>query len=455
VFGVVETPPQAMIFASLFAATTAVLLSETAVALEQDIVGDVAFDDLCDNVGAEACHLHLMQLRAARGKTAAPINFNFNGEGAEMEKTVQSSEVNSDMHWPNWPQTGEWPVEVPWKFKVDTPVKILLWTAWGFLTDKSAHATPNCEFYGAGAINYKMGVIPDPHYDISSYDVIIFHMSNLAYEFPKYYTMPAQKPKGQIWVAACGEPYNRPQTGIDCHLMNDTKVMKDFDALSTFSTTSDFPAIQDPLVESAMRLPIPDFTSRGPELATIVFSDCHSSTRNAWVAEIMNSFKAKGHENALLSYGVCMNNAKEPSCVGAEQGGFPGKWVNRCASRPFKLVPENIEEAWYVTEKIWDALAEGSIPVYWGAAEVKLWLPAGSFLYAGDFPSVDALVERMLTFTEADFDAAYRWKTQPVSKWPGWQKAWKLSHYTLVPRLCEAAAHAKLNGGELLTPDKE
>jgi len=366
--------------------------------------------------------------------------------------------MSSHEHWPSWPAESAWPQEIPWDFQVDTPIKMLLWTDWGFLTDKSTVGLPNCEFHGSGKMQYDMGIISDINYDTSDYDVVIFHMSNLHYQYPEYYKIPPHKPQGQVWIAACGEPFNRPATGIDCSLFNDTTVMKHFDYTSSFSLGSDFPAIQDPIIESVMRLDIPDFASRGPELATMVFSDCGGGGREEWAKKLLKSFEDKGRGDALLSYGQCMHNAKEPTCDGDQEVGFPGnykRWINRCGSRPFKFVMENMQEPWYVTEKIWDALAEGAIPVYWGASEVKRWMPEGSYLDVGDFQSTDALVDRMLAFTEADFAAAYAWKTQPASQWEGWMKAWRLSHYTLVPRLCEAAAKGKQSGGKWPTPDKE
>lgn len=476
-----------MISSRVVAATTATLLLSPIVASWPEIVDALVLDDVCGKTGDDACHLQLMQLRAARevrekgpagkmpvdsldSRARAKVSYGHSDVGQDEHDDVYDDSHNeehiskdenletqglgfsSHEHFPDWPlAAGEFPADIPWDFEIDQPIKILLWTDWGFLTSKSTYNTPNCEFMGNGQVTYDTGVIPDPNYDISDVDVIIFHMSNLGYKYPEYYTLPANKPEGQLWIAACGEPYNRPDTEIDCRLLNDTKTMERFDATSTFSLTSDFPAIQDPIVEKMMRMEIPDFASRGPELATMVFSDCLGKTRNAWAEKVIAAFAAKGQD--LLSYGGCYHTATETKCENEKHS--YNRWINRCSSRPFKIVPENIVEPWYVTEKVWDALAEGAIPVYWGAPEVKLWVPEGSIIYADDFPSLDALVDKLISFSAADFAAAYAWKSKPASEWTGWHKAWRLSHYTLIPRLCEAASKAKSNGGKLLTPDKE
>jgi len=499
-----------MVSTYLFVATSATFVSASTVLSGADVAGAPVFDEFWEESTDAACHLQFMQLRAARevpgkkalgkGQTIERLDGRAVGGGSDTQSDVaevkrkdrdeeredekeggnehevldareqkhedveendgEESEagglaMSSHEHWPTWPcDEGEsaWPKDIAWDFQVGTPIKMLLWTGWGFLTDRSTAGLPNCKFE---KVPYTMGIPSDLNYDTSDYDVVIFHMSNLHFQYPEYYKLPQHKPEGQVWIAACGEPFKRTTTDIDCSLMNDTSVMNNFDYTSTFSLGSDFPAIQDPIIESVMRMDIPDFASRGPELATMVFSDCGGG-REDWASKVMKSFEDRGRGDALLSYGRCLHNAEEPTCEeGDDLLASYKPWVNRCGSRPFKIVGENIQESWYVTEKIWDALAEGAIPVYWGASEVKRWMPEGSYLDVGDFQSTDALVDRMLAFTEADFAAAYAWKTQPASQWEGWMKAWRLSHYTLVPRLCEAAAKGKQSGGKWPTPDKE
>lgn len=149
-----------------------------------------------------------------------------------------------------------------------------------------------------------------------------------------------------------------------------------------------------------------------------------------------------GRGDAILSYGHCFHNAEEPDPKTCDQR-WNDWWTNRCASRPFKLVAENTVEPWYVTEKLWDAFVEGSIPVYFGPAEVKKLVPPNSMLYAGDYDSPEALADALMSFSQEDFEKARAWKQLPVTEWGGYQEARKNSHTTLLPRLCEAGAAAK------------
>jgi len=344
-----------------------------------------------------------------------------------------------DTRWPEWPVKG---VDMPaviekMTYTVNRPIKMLQWTNWAFLDVSSIAGMDNCSLAG-DVPNDPDGVVRDPDFDLSDIDVVLFHIPNLVYHWPNYFSMPRRKREGQLWYAMCGEPMSRPASGIDCHLAFNETFMADIDGFIGFQLSSDIPAIQDPVAEEMLRMPIPNFAERGPELVTVAISDCNSKTRQAWMQGIFDAFEARGRPDAMLSYGRCLHNAEEPPCSNSNPQ--RNRWMNPCASRAFKLVAENVQESWYVTEKVWDALGEGTIPVYWGPKEVKLFVPPDSIVFAGDFDSEDALVEHLLSFSDADFERAWAWKSRPVTEWGGYNKAWRLSHETLLPRVCEAAS---------------
>lgn len=393
-------------------------------AVPHSLANEIQLDTESDAAGT----LHLLQTRADRLLTARSLIAERSGQGSQTR-------------WPFWPTKKELPAKSStWSYSVRRHVKILLWTDWLFMTGTSLEDLPECEF---STPEWDVGVVRDPNYDISDQDVILFHLSNLVYNYPDNFIMPAHKREGQIWVAMCGEPLLRPDTGIDCHLANDTEFMSQMDIFSSFSMNSDLPAIQDPLIESMLREPIPNFAERGSEVATMAYSDCSGSTREAWTKSMFDAFEKAGRPDAILSYGQCSHNAEEPTCHNIcpdRPDAECARWLNRCASRAFKLVAENINEDWYVTEKVWDALGEGTIPVYWGPPQVKDWVPPGSIIYALDYESSDELVDKILNFSDKDFKAAYAWKEKPVSEWGGFEKAWEFSHYTILPRICEEAS---------------
>lgn len=361
----------------------------------------------------------------------------------DMSVSMSQAVKKSAFHWPDmdyWPDSVRKP-----KYSVTRPIYIVSWTDYVFLSLQSAKDTPNCTFDMLYDKHMPVdgGVISDPDFDLSKADVVLFSLSRLVNRTstrPPSYILPRTKRKGQLWIALCGEPTDRPESGVDCRLKHDRATMDLMDGYSSFSIYSDFPAVQDPIHEDILRLPVPDFEARERRehthaWATATISDCAEGDRKKWLEDVMRVFEAKGHKDAVLSYGNCLHNAEEPA-TGEER-----VWINREASRPFKLVAENTIEQWYVTEKVWDALGEGTIPVYWGPPEVKRWVPPNSIIYARDFNSTEELVDHMLSFSSEDFEEARAWKRKPTSEWGGWERAWELSHATLLPRICEGAAH--------------
>lgn len=301
-----------------------------------------------------------------------------------------------------------------------------------------------------------------PHIDVSYADVVVFNLGQVEdlIAVGKPY-LPQSKPTGQFWVAGCWEPRVYAQVGAkgDCSLLNDPVTMSFMDAVASYDIDSDFPALFTPPSFEQMRRPAPDFKANflklnshaSPAVASTVVSDCRVDHRNRWMKEIKDALAERGHPDAILAYGKCNRTIKERSCEDdpddvlreEEPSSIAEVWIrraNRCMAQPFQLISENTQAPWYVTEKVWNALATGTVPVYDGPPEVKRLVPPGSVLFADDFASTGALVDAMLSFTEEDHRRARAWTQLPVSEWGGWAEARRLSRATLVPRLCEAAA---------------
>ncbi|KAF9302542.1 4-alpha-L-fucosyltransferase, partial [Linnemannia elongata] len=77
------------------------------------------------------------------------------------------------------------------------------------------------------------------------------------------------------------------------------------------------------------------------------------------------------------------------------------------APYPFGLAAENSNCIGYITEKIYDVFASGSIPVYIGAADIADFVPEGSYINVNDFDTYDDLINYMKTVDREPF---YRWK---------------------------------------------
>ena len=57
----------------------------------------------------------------------------------------------------------------------------------------------------------------------------------------------------------------------------------------------------------------------------------------------------------------------------------------------------------YITEKIFDVFAAGTIPVYWGAPNISDHIPAGCFIDKRDFKDYEALYSYMKSMTDEEY----------------------------------------------------
>ena len=96
-------------------------------------------------------------------------------------------------------------------------------------------------------------------------------------------------------------------------------------------------------------------------------------------------------------------------------------WLNRrklvsiyrgeCASKyevlsqyRFCLCFENMEMTGYVTEKIIDCLYAGTVPVYWGAPDIRNLIPTGAYIDARKYSSLDDMWSAVSRITVAEMD---------------------------------------------------
>lgn len=153
-----------------------------------------------------------------------------------------------------------------------------------------------------------------------------------------------------------------------------------FNYSATFSSRSHLPLTTqhlpslDRLISHAHLLPL----ARKNQLRVIaglapvayVQSDCDPpSDRDVYVAELMRHI-------AVDSYGQCLHNRDLPpnlrNSTAMDEQGFH----LILAQYKFVLAFENAICNDYITEKLWRPLMLGTVPVYYGAPNVHLWLPS-------------------------------------------------------------------------------
>ena len=107
-------------------------------------------------------------------------------------------------------------------------------------------------------------------------------------------------------------------------------------------------------------------------------------------------FSALNRYRRVDSGGRWMNN------IGGPVPGGPSGKMKFLQPYKFNVAYENVVRPGYITEKIFQAMAARCLPIFWGDACVKDQFNPRSFLNRADFPSDEALVEKVRELDQDD-----------------------------------------------------
>jgi hypothetical protein len=260
---------------------------------------------------------------------------------------------------------------------------------------------------------------------LPSADAVVFHLPSLPVELFTGDELP--RPPGQRWVAWSMECTNHyPQ-------MADAAFMAAFDLRMTYQLDSDVPITYLPWNFSAMirrpadGIPIA-FKQRSKVIANAFISSPYDRNgRSALLKELMSLMP-------LDSYGShCRTIAKSPVDDGED---FKLSTISRYK---FTLAFENACAHDYVTEKFFQPLLAGSVPVVLGAPNIEEMAPGDQcYINVQDFASVAALAShlQMLANDEALYQHYQAWRHRPLR--PGFLALEALQGRWAMVRLCEA-----------------
>jgi hypothetical protein len=230
-----------------------------------------------------------------------------------------------------------------------------------------------------------------------------------------------RKPPGQLWIAWWMESEERyPRVA-------------DPDLLSRFDLTMSYRRDSDLFLsyfhyrghdEGERELRSEPQPKHG--LAVLLMSNTiESSGRTAYAAELMRHLP-------VTSYGSVLRNQRLPEDRGLETK------LDTIARFKFTLAFENAIAPDYVTEKLYDPLVVGSVPVYLGAPNVNRLVPAAdSFIDVTDFSGPRALADHLLELDrdESAYQRHLAWKEKPFQ--PEFQEIVELQRKNVLVRLCE------------------
>jgi hypothetical protein len=221
---------------------------------------------------------------------------------------------------------------------------------------------------------------------------VVFHLPELdQIKLPR-------KRSGQMWVA----------WSMECHLhrpwSTDRRFMALFDLTMTYEFNSDVPV---PYIWTGILEPLqapPGPKDPGLLAASFISSKANQSRRIEFTRELMEHIE-------VHSFGRLLQNRWLPEDAG------PATKLGVLANYKFTLAFENAIAVDYVTEKFFDPLIAGSVPVYLGAPNIGGFAPGEHcFINAVDFESPKTLAKYLLALNQDD--AAYgrylEWKHKPL-----------------------------------------
>jgi hypothetical protein len=224
-------------------------------------------------------------------------------------------------------------------------------------------------------------------------DAIVFHLPSLEGDLPQ------RKAPGQLWVAWSLE------SRVMCPRLDDRSFMASFDLTMTYERSSDvwYPYFEPTIVSELQRPPVPR-TATSP-VVYLQANRLDRFDRLAFSGEVMTRVKVD-------SFGRIHRNQART----VPPGGRPR--VALYSRYKFTLAFENSFATDYVTEKLYEPLIAGSVPVYRGAREVAELAPApGCYIDARDFGSGRELGAYLNHLNDRDdeYQAYQQWRQGPFS----------------------------------------
>jgi hypothetical protein len=256
-------------------------------------------------------------------------------------------------------------------------------------------------------------------------DVVVFHIPTLEQGFS------LRKPPGQRWIAWSME------SQVNYPRLADPDFMRRFDYTMTYRLDSDFPTLYvGPSLLTNLGRPPQDKTEAAPAVY-VASSPYNQSGRNEYVRELMRHLQVD-------SYGRVLHNRSLPEDRGRETK------LATIARYRFTLAFENSITDDYVTEKFFDPLVAGSVPVYRGASNVQCFAPGDHcYINVADCRDPAELAEYLLHLCAhpAQYAEYLTWKDRDLR--PQFLRLVETQRRPALCRLCSALVRG--DKGERLT----
>jgi hypothetical protein len=156
---------------------------------------------------------------------------------------------------------------------------------------------------------------------------------------------------------------------------------------------------------------LPVYVMRGPAEKIMKRQDDHErilASKTKFCSFVVDSYNPKNNQNradffdALSRYKRVESGGKLRNNIGGRLAHGTRAKLEFIRPCKFNICFENRGVAGYTTEKIYDAMAARCLPIYWGDPTIAQQFNSKSFLNRADFPSDEALVEKIIELDQDD-----------------------------------------------------
>ncbi len=236
-------------------------------------------------------------------------------------------------------------------------------------------------------------VISHDHSRLNEADAVVFHI-------PNFKEFPSHKRPGQLWVAMSME------SDVNYPLQTDPAFLKNFDLCMNYRLSSDVPMLYFHTEQIAQLVNTPKEKTKS---APAVYFASHNLARNnryELVGELMQHMQVD-------SYGKSQNNCTVEIDTGRQTK------LDTIGSYQFYLAFENSCCIDYVSEKMFDGLIAGTVPVYLGAPNIDQYLPGDNcIINASDYASGADLAKHLISLSQDKeaYESYLTWKKLPLKE---------------------------------------
>jgi hypothetical protein len=223
-------------------------------------------------------------------------------------------------------------------------------------------------------------------------DAVVFHVPTLrGFRW-------IRKPTGQRWIAWSIE------SDVNYPKLRRASFLRHFDHTMTYRLDSDVPVpyLVSETLDQLRREPC--IKNAEAPVACLISNGRDHNGRRKYIRELMRHIPVD-------SFGKVLKNKKLPDDIGRKTK------LDAIAHYKFTLAFENSTTEDYVTEKFYDPLVAGSVPIYLGAPNVNQFAPGDDcFINASDFGGPSELAEYLMELTQDPqrYDSYLAWKHEPI-----------------------------------------